>query len=86
LNKADDNKASGIEASWAPTDPRDKLYDDSASGAEKSASAFRIFASFHPILNLPILFVDSFRQLGARRAILLWLLLAALLGAGYLFF
>jgi len=83
----DGNRGSDIEASWAPADPRDKLYDDSASGTEKSASAFRIFASFHPVLNLPVLLVDSFRQLGAKRAILLWFLIATVgAGGGYFFF
>lgn len=64
-----------VEASWAPSDPRDKLYDDKASKTEKSVSAFRIIASFHPVLNLPVLAYDSFRSMGWARAIVMWLLI-----------
>lgn len=51
-----------IEASWAPQDPRDKLYDENASAGEKVASFTRIIGSFHPILNLFVLGFDIVRR------------------------
>ena len=42
-----------FEASWAPEDPRDKLYDAHATRAEKTGSIFRVIAAFHPVLNIP---------------------------------
>jgi hypothetical protein len=51
-----------VEASWAPQDPRDKLYDADASSGEKIASFTRIVGSFHPILNLFIIGFDIVRR------------------------
>jgi len=67
-----------IEAKWAPGDPRDRLYDEDATRTEKTVSVARLFASFHPVLNIFILFAESFRHFGKRRAFLFWLLLLVL--------
>lgn len=40
-----------IEASWAPKDPRDRLYDEDATAGERAVSTIRIIAAFHPVLN-----------------------------------
>ncbi|MBL4639596.1 MAG: hypothetical protein JKY57_03600 [Kordiimonadaceae bacterium] len=60
------------EASWAPADPRDKLYDVDASKAEKAGSLYRVIAAFHPVLNVPVLLLDSFRRFGWLTAGLFW--------------
>jgi len=75
-----------IEASWAPQDPRDRLYDKAASSREKRFSLFRIFAAFHPVLNVPVLFYDSFRRLGFLRGMLLWTALLVILVSFVWFF
>ncbi len=62
-----DRPSKPIEASWAPVDPRGRLYDGEASGIEKSASLLRIVATFHPVLNLPVLLYDFACRVGARR-------------------
>ncbi len=56
-----------VEATWAPADPRDKLYDAHATGAEKSVSLLRIVAAFHPVLNLPVLLYDLVCRVGVGR-------------------
>ncbi|MFC3051128.1 hypothetical protein [Kordiimonas pumila] len=71
-NQDNEDKPLVIEASWAPQDPRDKLFDDSATHSEKSMSLYRIIASFHPVMNIPVLVFDSFKQMGWVRALLLW--------------
>ena len=43
------------EASWAPQDPRDRLYDETATKAERTMSLIRIVAAFHPVLNFFVL-------------------------------
>ena len=73
-----------IEASWAPQDPRDRLYDDKATRTEKSLAVGRLVGSFHPVLNVGILFIDSFRYLGGKRALLLWLAIAGLIAGLWL--
>ncbi|MBL4788043.1 MAG: hypothetical protein JKY60_02985 [Kordiimonadaceae bacterium] len=73
-----------IEASWAPQDPRDKLYDDNASPKEKTQSLYRIIASFHPVLNLPILAADSYKKYGAVKAFGIWAGFFGALAALYL--
>jgi len=78
-SRSKENTPIVVEASWAPADPRDKLYDDKASKAEKSVSVFRIVASFHPVLNLPVLAYDSFRSMGWVRAIAMWFLILLIL-------
>ncbi|PCI60632.1 MAG: hypothetical protein COB37_09360 [Kordiimonadales bacterium] len=72
-----------IEASWAPQDPRDKLYDDTATAQEKTQSLYRIFASFHPVLNLPILVADSFKKYGTVKALGIWVGFFVALGVLY---
>ena len=37
-----------IEASWAPKDPRDRMYDEDATAGERTMSLIRIVAAFHP--------------------------------------
>ncbi len=71
------SQRSTIEARWAPPDPRDRLSDQSATQKEKLASTLRIFASFHPVLNVGVLFVDSFRKLGVLRAGFIWFVISA---------
>jgi len=61
-----------IEASWAPTDPRDKLYDVSATSGQKFGSIFRVLGSFHPVLNVFILLADSVRRIGIFKSLLVW--------------
>jgi len=82
-------RASGpivIEASWAPKDPRDKLYDKEATAREKAGSVVRIVAAFHPVLNFFLIIFDlivqrdwrGFLMLGAFALIIFggaWLLL-----------
>ena len=75
-----------IEATWAPRDPRDRLYDPGASSVEKVGSLFRIVGAFHPVLNLIILAYDSIRKLGAARAVFLGLILIAVFFALHLWF
>ena len=70
-----------IEASWAPQDPRDRLYDEDATRTEKSASVARIVASFHPVFNVFILLADSFRHLGGAKAVLLWLVIGGIVAS-----
>ena len=60
-----------IEASWAPADPRDRLYDETATPREKFLSIFRIIASFHPVLNFFLLITDSMRRAGFIRTVLI---------------
>ena len=67
-----------IEASWAPHDPCDRVFDADARRVEKSVSAARLIASFHPVFNVFILFIDSFRLLGSKRAGLLWMAMIGL--------
>jgi hypothetical protein len=69
-----------IEASWAPKDPRDRLYDDTASSKEKAQSAARIIASFHPVLNVCVLAFDSTRRFGLVKTLIF---IAAILVAFY---
>ncbi|MCJ9430438.1 hypothetical protein [Kordiimonas marina] len=70
-----------IEASWAPKDPRDRLYDSTATSREKTVSLVRIFASFHPVLNSIVLTNDMVRRLGAKKSLLI-LTILVLVGAG----
>ncbi len=51
-----------IEASWAPKDPRDRLYDSNAAGPERTMSMVRIIAAFHPVLNVFVLLSDMARR------------------------
>lgn len=57
-----------IEASWAPQDPRDRLYDSNATKGEKRESLFRIVAAFHPVLNFPVICMDAIRLFGPLRS------------------
>ena len=66
-----------IEASWAPQDPRDRLYDSNATKGEKRESLFRIVAAFHPVLNFPVICMDAIRLLGPRRSIAFLIVMAA---------
>ena len=66
-----------VSADWAPRDPRDRLYDPEASELDKAASAYRIFSSFHPVLNLAVLFHDSFKRFGLLRAGMIWVTIIA---------
>ncbi|WP_417448994.1 hypothetical protein [Kordiimonas sp.] len=52
-----------IEATWAPKDPRDKLYDDDATARERTMSFIRILAAFHPVLNTFLLTGDMLARL-----------------------
>ncbi|WP_417461760.1 hypothetical protein [Kordiimonas sp.] len=63
-----------IEACWAPQDPRDRLYDETATKAERTMSLIRIIAAFHPVLNFFLLLSDAVRKIP-----LVWRLI---LGAG----
>ena len=69
------------EASWAPKDPRDRMYDQEASRAIKAASFIRIAGSYHPVLNLLILFFDLMKKVGVSSLLFLLLVLPALVGA-----
>ncbi len=51
-----------IEAFWAPKDPRDRLYDEDATGRERTMSMVRIIAAFHPVLNVFVLLGDMVRR------------------------
>ncbi|MEX0299566.1 MAG: hypothetical protein AB3N28_10890 [Kordiimonas sp.] len=77
--------ANKYEASWAPADPRDKLYDDSATRTEKTGSVLRIVAAFHPVLNVPVLIYDTFQKFGFLRSVTLWGIIVAVL-VGYAWF
>ena len=71
-------------ASWAPADPRDRLYDDKATAGQKTGSLLRIIGAFHPVLNLGVLLYDgarAYRRLFGFSAAAL-LLAALLLTAG----
>jgi hypothetical protein len=66
-----------IEASWAPKDPRDRLYDKDATKAERTMSLIRVIAAFHPVLNFFLLISDALRRLPAP-----WLAVLGLLVVG----
>ena len=55
-----------IEATWAPKDPRDRLYDADATKGERTMSLIRIVAAFHPVLNSFLLTSDMIRRIPAR--------------------
>ena len=55
-----------IEASWAPKDPRDRLYDKDATAGERTMSLVRIIAAFHPVLNAFLLTGDMMRRIPPR--------------------
>ena len=63
-----------IEASWAPKDPRDRLYDEDATKGERTMSLIRVIAAFHPVLNTFLLISDALRRLPG-----IWLATLALL-------
>ncbi|UTW57508.1 hypothetical protein KFE96_11695 [Kordiimonas sp. SCSIO 12603] len=69
------------EASWAPEDPRDRMYDQDASAVRKVGAFVRIIGSYHPVLNLPILAFDLLKKLGLSSLLFLLLILPALVGA-----
>ncbi len=73
------------EASWAPKDPRDKLYDTNVTAAEKVGSVFRVVAAFHPVLNVPVLMYDAFRKFGVLRSVFVWCAIIPVIG-GYAWF
>lgn len=86
MSKDGDKKSQyEIVASWAPADPRDRVFDQTASKAEKTASFYRIIAAFHPVLNIPVLFYDSFVRLGWKVGMLIWVLVAGLAACGLYF-
>lgn len=66
-----------IEATWAPKDPRDKLYDEGATKKERAESMVRIFAAFHPVMNGPLLLFDLFKRIGFKWSLVVFVLLAA---------
>ncbi|NVJ71586.1 MAG: hypothetical protein HWE08_14605 [Alphaproteobacteria bacterium] len=73
-----------IEASWAPKDPRDKLYDSSATDKERATSLIRIIAAFHPVLNAPVLCYDLLKMIGAVWSMVIFAI--AISGFMYLIF
>jgi len=79
------NKSNAIEAVWAPKDPRDKLYDSEATPKQRGMSIFRILASFHPVLNVPVLFNDFFKALGWKRSIMVSVVLIAGIFCAFLY-
>ncbi len=60
---------SEYEAAWAPHDPRDRMYDPTATALEKASSLTRVIGSFHPVLNLAILLIDLLKKHGGITAI-----------------
>jgi|GEM_PF-1999711 len=73
-----------VEASWAPKDPRDKLYDEDATNKERAESMVRIFAAFHPVMNGPLLLFDLFKKMGLKWSLVVLALSTA--GIFYLIF
>jgi hypothetical protein len=73
-------RSQAYEATWAPKDPRDRLYDEGASTKEKAASVYRVVSSFHPVLNMVVLAFDSFRRFGLMKTFMIAL---GILGAFY---
>ncbi|WP_262691566.1 hypothetical protein [Kordiimonas aestuarii] len=73
-----------IEASWAPRDPRDRLYDDDATGRERTMSFIRILAAFHPVLNAFVLVGDMVTRL--PKSVLFALVFALLVGGIWMAF
>ncbi|WCL52581.1 hypothetical protein [Gimibacter soli] len=74
-----------IEASWAPKDPRDKLYDDDATASEKAGSVVRIVAAFHPVLNFFLIIFDLIRNRDWRGFLMLGVFALLILGGAWLF-
>ena len=70
-----------IEASWAPKDPRDRLYDSDATKGERTMSMIRIIAAFHPVLNFFLLMSDAIRRLPTVFQFFLLLMLLGAIGA-----
>ncbi|WP_286828559.1 MULTISPECIES: hypothetical protein [Kordiimonas] len=52
-----------IEATWAPKDPRDRLYDEDATASERTMSLIRVIAAFHPVLNSVLLVGQLLRRM-----------------------
>ena len=69
------------EASWAPEDPRDRMYDQGVSTAGKVGAFVRIIGSYHPVLNLLVLVFDLFKRSGVSGLFFLLFILPALVGA-----
>ncbi len=84
-NKSSSEHKNVYEATWAPKDPRDRLYDEDATAAEKSASAFRIIASFHPVLNFFLLLSDMMRRIGLGKSLILLVIISLSLLFAWLF-
>lgn len=76
-----DLKSNVVFATWAPADPRDRLYSASATKAEKSISLYRIIAAFHPVLNLPVVTYDLIRLVGVRKVVAVLAVLIAMISA-----
>ena len=74
-----------IEASWAPKDPRDKLYDEDATRREKAGSVVRIVAAFHPVLNFFLIIFDLVRNRDWRGFLMLAVFAILILGGAWLF-
>ena len=66
-----------IEATWAPKDPRDRMDDPGATPQQRRMSVFRILASFHPVLNGPILLYEFFKMLGPKKSLALTTILSS---------
>ncbi|MFC4347701.1 hypothetical protein ACFO5Q_07565 [Kordiimonas lipolytica] len=64
VNSESGNQDGGIvvEATWAPKDPRDKLYDEDATARERTMSLVRVIAAFHPVLNAFLLVFEMTRR------------------------
>jgi len=73
LSMQEDDKT--IEASWAPSDPRDTSVDKSANTSSKVGGITRIVGAMHPVLNLFILVYDAL----VHRSKLAWGILLGLL-------
>ncbi|WP_020398868.1 hypothetical protein [Kordiimonas gwangyangensis] len=73
-----------IEASWAPKDPRDRLYDSEATKGERTMSMIRIIAAFHPVLNFFLLINDAIRRLPGFIQLLMLVAVAGAVGAYFL--
>ncbi len=67
-------KVAIYEASWAPSDPRDALYDKTASCFDKITSVIKIVASFHPVLNALVLLGVGLCKVGYLGVFILGLL------------
>ena len=76
-----DLKSNVVFATWAPTDPRDRLYSASATKTEKTVSLYRIVAAFHPVLNLPVVTYDLIRLVGVRKVVAVLAVLIAMISA-----